>query len=213
MLADPGQWTHDPGRRWERNQVARQAQGYLQDKFPGVKLDDSGKTGSAVPRQALIRHLVIDFGLSSDSVSRILNMHTLTIRAALKKEPDFFEQQVLKWKKREQQELQRTKRDLFVKKAIEVVAAHYLLDSSDDMFSRTRTKRLNHPRQTLMYILFKETDLNLKEIARILGRSDHTITLNAIARVEKALEDDEDLGERIKALVGEIKSQVESSLK
>jgi len=37
--------------------------------------------------------------------------------------------------------------------------------------------------------------------------------LNAIARVEKALEDDEDLGERIKALVGEIKSQVESSLK
>lgn len=204
-----------------------QAQSYLQEQFPGARLGN-GSSESAVPKHALIRHLVIDLGVTPNTVSRILNIPPSSIGAALRKDPEVFNQQVLKWKKGEQSRLRREerrkqkeqkeakarKRDLFVAKAFEVVAAHYSLNSSDEMLSRTRTKRLVHPRQTFMYILFQHTDLSLTEIANKLGRKDHTVTLNAIRAVERVLEDNyDDLGERIEGLVEEINTQVDDLLK
>ncbi len=87
--------------------------------------------------------------------------------------------------------------------ALPIVADHYYV-SIEEMISKKRTKRLVHPRHALQYILSKETTLTLREIARVVGRGDHTVTLNAIRSVEAHLEGDEEFGERMEKLIREI---------
>jgi len=85
-----------------------------------------------------------------------------------------------------------------------IVAGHYGV-KPEDIVSEKRPKALVHPRQTILYILSRETSLSLRQIAELVGRSDHTITLNAIERVEDHLADDEHFQERMNELIEEIR--------
>lgn len=104
-------------------------------------------------------------------------------------------------RERKEKEIARNKR--LKEAALPLVAKHYHV-TVEEMLSKKRTKRLVHPRHTLQYILSKETTLSLTETAKIVGRGDHTVTLNAIKSVEAHLEGDEEFRERMEKLIREI---------
>jgi len=70
-----------------------------------------------------------------------------------------------------------------------------------DIRGKRRTADFVVPRQVCMYLLRKELELPLEQIARELNRSDHTTVLHAIERVEAKMEEDADFKDR----VGEVK--------
>ena len=69
-----------------------------------------------------------------------------------------------------------------------------------DVRGKRRTADLVVPRQVCMYLLRKELDLPLEQIARELNRGDHTTVMHAIGRVEEKLEDDEDFKEKVRVV-------------
>lgn len=69
-----------------------------------------------------------------------------------------------------------------------------------DVRGKRRTADLVVPRQVCMYVLRKELDLPLEQIARELNRGDHTTVMHAIGRVEEKMEDDEDFKERVREM-------------
>ena len=88
--------------------------------------------------------------------------------------------------------------------ALAIIAAHYGV-TIEEMLSKRRTKRLVQPRHSLQYILSQLTTLGLRQIANVVGRTDHTTTSNAIERVEEQLEKSEEFRERMEILITEIK--------
>lgn len=69
-----------------------------------------------------------------------------------------------------------------------------------DVRGKRRTADLVVPRQVCMYLLRKELDLPLEQIARELNRGDHTTVMHAIGRVEEKMEKDDDFEEKVKGL-------------
>jgi chromosomal replication initiator protein len=67
-----------------------------------------------------------------------------------------------------------------------------------DVRGKRRTADLVVPRQVCMYVLRKELDLPLEQIARELNRGDHTTVMHAIGRVEEKMGDDEEFKERVR---------------
>lgn len=66
-----------------------------------------------------------------------------------------------------------------------VAAAHHL--SFTEMISQRRELPLVRARHEAMWLLKKNTMLTLTQIARLLGRSDHTTVLHGIAQHEKRM--------------------------
>lgn len=71
-----------------------------------------------------------------------------------------------------------------------------------DVRGKRRTADLVVPRQVCMYILRKELDLPLEQIARELNRGDHTTVIHAIERVEEKMEGDEEFEDMVKGIGG-----------
>ncbi len=69
-----------------------------------------------------------------------------------------------------------------------------------DVRGKRRTADLVTPRQVCMYLLRKELDLPLEQIAKELNRGDHTTVMHAISRVEEKMEDDEEFKDRVKSV-------------
>lgn len=110
-------------------------------------------------------------------------------------------------KERRLEEIERNKAVVLV--TFPIVADHYGVEP-EDIVSEKRPKVLVHPRQTILYILSRETSLSLAKVAELVGRSDHTITLNAIERVEEHLAQDEHFQERMDKLIEEIRRAASS---
>lgn len=110
-------------------------------------------------------------------------------------------------RERRLQETERNKDVVLV--TFPIVADHYGVEP-EAIVSEKRPKFLVHPRQTILYILSRETSLSLKQVAELVGRSDHTITLNAIERVEEHLAQDEHFQERMDRLIEEIRRAASS---
>lgn len=66
-----------------------------------------------------------------------------------------------------------------------------------DVRGKRRTAEIALPRQVCMYVLRKDLDLPLEQIARELNRSDHTTVMHAIDRVEEKMEEDEEFRDRV----------------
>jgi hypothetical protein len=58
-----------------------------------------------------------------------------------------------------------------------------------DVLGPSRKREVMEARHAVMWLLHRETDLNYSEIARLLGRQDHTTAKHGIQRIENGVED------------------------
>ena len=78
---------------------------------------------------------------------------------------------------------------------IEVVAEHFGI-SPEDIASKKRTAELVQPRQVVMYLCRQLTEASLQNIAKAIGKKDHTTVLHGIKTITKEMETDEELKNR-----------------
>lgn len=160
-------------------------------------------------RRALSRRESIQQGPSASEVPQIylpalfINSPGVDLEAILEKRRALERKREKTKQERERKEKEIERNKKLQEVALPLVAEHYNV-TVEEMLSKKRTKRLVHPRHTLQYILSKKTTLTYREIARVVGRGDHTVTLNAIRSVEAHLEGDEEFRERMEKLIVEI---------
>jgi len=70
--------------------------------------------------------------------------------------------------------------------------------------SKKRTANIATVRQVVMYLLRTELEMPLLDVAEHVGRKDHTTVIHACSAIEKKMEDDVSLGERIEECKKEI---------
>lgn len=75
---------------------------------------------------------------------------------------------------------------------IKMVAEHYGV-SSDDITSKKRNSEFVLPRQVVMYLCRELTATSLQNIARLLGKKDHTTIIHGINKIEGELGSNEEL--------------------
>ncbi len=81
-------------------------------------------------------------------------------------------------------------------KIFNAVANFYSLNQQD-LFSLTRKREIAWPRQVAMYLLRKELRKSFPHIGTIFGGKDHTTALYAYRKIEKQINDDEQVAEEI----------------
>ncbi len=79
---------------------------------------------------------------------------------------------------------------------IEVVAEHFGI-SPEDIASRKRTAELVQPRQVVMYLCRQLTEASLQNIAKAIGKKDHTTVLHGIEKITEKMESDEELKNKV----------------
>ncbi len=72
------------------------------------------------------------------------------------------------------------------KQIIDKTARHFQIDSKDICGSK-RDKHIVVPRQIAMYLLRSELKLSFPQVARELGRKDHTTAMHSVDKIEKAI--------------------------
>lgn len=79
---------------------------------------------------------------------------------------------------------------------IEVVAEHFGV-SPEDIASKKRTAELVQPRQVVMYFCREMTANSLQNIAKAIGKKDHTTVLHGIKTISKEMENNEELKNQV----------------
>lgn len=77
----------------------------------------------------------------------------------------------------------------------------------EDFNSKKRTRSIAYPRQIAMYLTRELTDLSLPKIGEEFGGRDHTTVIHAYDKISKEMATDEDLKNRIDALIKDIKGE------
>ncbi|WP_132283499.1 chromosomal replication initiator protein DnaA [Natranaerovirga hydrolytica] len=85
----------------------------------------------------------------------------------------------------------------------EVVAQHYGLNA-DDILSKKRTREIAYPRQIVMYLSRKLTDISLQNIGKTLGNRDHTTIMHGSDKISSELKEDAGLKNSIEILTKKI---------
>lgn len=94
-------------------------------------------------------------------------------------------------------------RHLTARQVVEKTARYFDLKASD-IKSASRSQNIIVPRQIAMYLLRSELHMSYPEIARALGRSDHTTAMHSINKIERAIKLDitmRDQVEKVKELL------------
>lgn len=79
---------------------------------------------------------------------------------------------------------------------IEVVAEHFGVNP-EDIASKKRTAELVQPRQVVMYFCRELTANSLQNIAKAIGKKDHTTVLHGIKTISKEMENNEELKNKV----------------
>ena len=79
---------------------------------------------------------------------------------------------------------------------IEVVAEHFGVNP-DDITSKKRNSEFVLPRQIVMYLCRNIIGISLADIAKLLGKKDHTTVIHGIKKITAEIETDEDLKNKI----------------
>lgn len=79
---------------------------------------------------------------------------------------------------------------------IEVVSEHFGV-SKDDIISKKRNSEFVMPRQIFMYLCRDLTDTSYINIAKILGKKDHTTIIHGVNKIIDELKTNEDLNNKI----------------
>lgn len=87
-------------------------------------------------------------------------------------------------------------RHLTAKQIITKVAQHYRLDI-EEICSAKRDKHIILPRQIAMYLLRSELHESFPNIARALGRKDHTTAMHSVEKITKAVKLDYSVRESV----------------
>ena len=76
-------------------------------------------------------------------------------------------------------------------KVIEMISAHYSV-SVADMKSKKRQKKIVETRQTAMYLLKNndDLDLSLTAIGGLFGGKDHSTVISSIRKIDKKIKED-----------------------
>lgn len=82
---------------------------------------------------------------------------------------------------------------------MDIVAEHYNVSMSDLTSSR-RNQNIVFPRQVVMYLCRNYTDKSLKEIGDYLGKKDHSTIISGCNKVEKEMENSENVRNTIEVL-------------
>ncbi|MGB4660237.1 MAG: chromosomal replication initiator protein DnaA [Mobilitalea sp.] len=86
---------------------------------------------------------------------------------------------------------------------VEVVAEHHNLTPAE-IYSKDKSRNISYPRQIVMYLCRKLTDLSVTEIGRILGGRDHSTVLHGFDKVTKDVEKDSSVHNMIDVLIKKI---------
>ncbi len=85
------------------------------------------------------------------------------------------------------------------KVVIERTAAYFDLQMADILGSK-RDKEIVVPRQIVMYLMRHEMGLSFPKIAAAVGGRDHTTAMHSVSKIEKQIEDDENLRMDVSAI-------------
>lgn len=86
---------------------------------------------------------------------------------------------------------------------VEVVAEHYNITPTE-IYSKDKSRNISYPRQIVMYLCRRLTDLSVTEIGKILGGRDHSTVLHGYDKVFNDMAKDSSLHNTIDVLIKKI---------
>jgi chromosomal replication initiator protein DnaA len=86
---------------------------------------------------------------------------------------------------------------------VEVVAEHYSL-TPNDIYSKDKSRNISYPRQIVMFLCRRLTDISVTEIGKILGNRDHSTVLHGCEKVSNDIQSDSSLHNTIDVLIKKI---------
>jgi chromosomal replication initiator protein len=86
---------------------------------------------------------------------------------------------------------------------VEVVAEHHNITPSD-IYSKDKSRNVSYPRQIVMYLCRKLTDMSVTDIGKTLGNRDHSTVLHGYDKVAADIEADASLHNTIDVLIKKI---------
>lgn len=90
---------------------------------------------------------------------------------------------------------------------IKDTVAQYFNIKVDDFDSRRRTRSISHPRQIAMYLCRELTDLSLPKIGEEFGGRDHTTVIHAYEKINRDIDENSDLKNKIEHIRKEIQGE------
>ena len=86
---------------------------------------------------------------------------------------------------------------------IDVVAEHYNITPSD-IYSKDKSRSISYPRQIVMYLCRRLTDLSVTEIGKVLGGRDHSTVLHGFDKISKDIKNDSSIHNTVDILIKKI---------
>ena len=86
---------------------------------------------------------------------------------------------------------------------VDVVAEQYNISSSD-IYSKNKSRSISFPRQVVMYLCRKLTDLSVTDIGKVLGGRDHSTILHGYDKISTGIDEDSTLNNTIDILIKKI---------
>lgn len=86
---------------------------------------------------------------------------------------------------------------------VEVVAEHYNILPSD-VYSKDKSRNVSYPRQIVMFLCRRLTDMSVTEIGKTLGNRDHSTVLHGFDKVSGDMAQDSSLHNTIDVLIKKI---------
>ncbi len=86
---------------------------------------------------------------------------------------------------------------------LEIVSEHYNVTPAD-IVSKKRPREIAYPRQIVMYLCRKLTDMSLPKIGEVIGKRDHTTVLHGYEKINNELKTDNTLKNTIEILTKKI---------
>lgn len=86
---------------------------------------------------------------------------------------------------------------------VEVVAEHHNITPTE-IYSKDKSRNISYPRQIVMYLCRKLTDMSVTDIGKTLGNRDHSTVLHGYEKVANDMESDASLHNVIDVLIKKI---------
>lgn len=93
-----------------------------------------------------------------------------------------------------------------IERIIEVVAKEYDV-SYDEIVSKSRAAEYVLPRQIVMYISRKILDASLEDIAKSIGKKDHTTIMYGVKKIDTEIKSKKEFKEKLDSIINKINSQ------